>query len=86
MRDVGRCDRGTTAKLIEKDLAAAGSANNLAAIGPHQAGHGGRGREVNRLLPHSLHDIDDGEDLPALRSVLARVGGSVGAFTKRPRR
>ena len=50
MRDVGCCDRGTTAKLIEKDLAATGSANNLAAIGPHQAGHGGRGREVNRLL------------------------------------
>jgi hypothetical protein len=43
---VGGSDRGTTAKLVEKKLATMGGADNLADICPHQAGHGGRGREV----------------------------------------
>ena len=47
-------------------------ADNLADICPHQAGHGGSGREVNQLLPHSLNDIGDREDLHTLRSLEQR--------------
>ena len=69
---VGSGDRGATAELIEKEIAAMGATDNLADICPHQASHGGRGREVNQLFPHSLNDIGDREDFHALRSLEQR--------------
>src|SRR5262249_3746014 len=58
----------TTAELIEKKIAAIGSTDNLADIRPHQASHGGRGREVNQLFPHPLNHVVDSEDFYTLRT------------------
>jgi hypothetical protein len=69
---VGRSDRSAAAKLIEKQLTAMRGADNLADICPHQAGHGGGGREVNQLFPHPLNNIGDREDLHSLRSLEQR--------------
>src|SRR4030095_2354942 len=48
------------------------SADNLADICPHKTGHGGCGREMDQLFPHSLNDIGDPEDLHALRNLEQR--------------
>jgi hypothetical protein len=65
---VGSGYRRTTAKLIEKKIAAMGGADNLADIRPHQASHGGRSREVNQPFPHPLNHVVDSEDLYTLRT------------------